>query len=208
MSGDLIILGAGGHAKVVAELAQLQGWVVQGFFDPALPADSTVLGLPLLEKDPFDRPAWMKERAFFVAIGDNDIRWREFRRLIDIGVTIPTLVHPTAIVSPSATIGAGSVVMAGAVVQSEARVGEAAVINTSASIDHDCAVKDGAFIGPGAILCGHVSVAEHAFVGAGSIVMPKAEIGIHAFVKAGTRVCHGNSKFAKAAIARSTGHDE
>lgn len=184
----LVLLGAGGHAKVVAEAAAASGWSVVGFLDPGREPGERVLGLPVVGsgEDLSDLTGCCD--AFLPAIGDAVIRWREFRRLCAAGLRPATVIHPAAWVSPTARIGGGTVVMAGAVVQAETRIGEAAIVNTRASVDHDCRIGDGVMIAPGATLCGGVTIGDHAFVGAGAIVVPGIVIGRSAFVGAGTTV--------------------
>ncbi|MCO6179015.1 acetyltransferase [Ciceribacter sp. RN22] len=186
----LILLGAGGHAKVVAELARSTGWHVAGFLAPASGQGGSNLDAPLLGdgRDLTADPRWLEEHDLFPAIGNSEVRWREFVRLTAVGARIPSLVHPNAVVSSSARVEAGVVVMAGAIVQADAMIGPAVIVNTGAQVDHDCEIGAGAMIAPGAILCGGVHVGEHAFVGAGAVLVPGIRVGKGAFVGAGTTV--------------------
>ena len=185
MSSGLLLLGAGGHAKVIIDLASLAGWSISGLIDPGKATGTILLGIPVVDERVLEEPGC---GPAFVAIGDNAIRWREHLHLKQFGIDTPALVHPKSVVAESASIGQGTVVMAGAVVQAATRIGEAAVINTSAVIDHDCEIGDGAFIGPGAILCGGVKVGAHAFIGAGTVVTPAVQIAAKSFIKAGLRI--------------------
>lgn len=117
----------------------------------------------------------------FVAVGDNLVRKQEAEK-----VTKPmyALVHPSAVVSASAKIGEGSIVMAGAVVQANARIGRYCIINSGASVDHDCVIECFAHIAPGAHLCGNVKVGEGALVGVGVGIAPGAVIPPWSLVKA------------------------
>lgn len=189
-SSQLILLGAGGHAKVIAELAQAAGWQIAGFLAPRSERGAESLGAPLLGDgaDLTADPSWLELHDMFPAIGQGEIRWREFVRLAAAGARVPALIHPTAVVSPSARIEAGAVVMAGAIIQADSVIGPAAIINTGAQVDHDCRVGAGAMIAPGAVLCGDVHVGDHAFVGAGAVVVPGIRLGRSAFVGAGTVV--------------------
>lgn len=188
--GRLIILGAGGHAKVVAELARLIGWQVTGFLAPSDQRGAENLGAPILGNgiDLCADPSWIEQNDMFPAIGQGEIRWREFVRLAALGARVPSLIHPAAVVSPSAQVDAGAVVMAGAIIQAGCVIGPAAIINTGAQVDHDCRIGAGTMIAPGAVLCGHVHVGEHAFVGAAAVIVPSIRIGRNAFVGAGTVV--------------------
>lgn len=181
----LVPLGAGGHGRVVAELARAAGWTVEGFLDPGHAPGTIVLGAPVLAGDVAD---WAGRAALVAAIGDNGVRRREHARILAAGADCPALVHPSAVVSPSADLGPGAVVMAGAVVQAGARIGAAAVINTGACVDHDCDVGEAALVGPGAALCGGVIVGAEALVGAGAAVAPGVRIGAGALVGVGASV--------------------
>jgi len=116
---------------------------------------------------------WVDLESTFIAIGDNASRKREAERLFG---PFQIVVHDAAIVSKSAAIGDGTVIMAGAVVQAGARIGKHCIINTGATVDHDCVIGDYAHIAPGAHLCGHVEVGEGALVGAGVCVAPMGKI--------------------------------
>ncbi|WP_042775588.1 acetyltransferase [Sinorhizobium fredii] len=200
----LILLGAGGHAKVVAEVARANDWQVAGYLDPGLKRGEIVAGAPVLGSvsEVFDDAAWLRDYALFPATGRADIRWREYQKLLEIGATIPTLVHPKAIVSSSALIDTGSVVMAGAVIQADARVGAASIINTGALVDHDCIIGSGVMIAPGAVLLGGVQVGNNSFIAAGAIVVPGATVGSGAFVGAGTIVADDVPDGARITSAR------
>lgn len=186
----LILLGAGGHAKVIAELARATGWQITGFLAPRSERSEESLGAPLLGDgaDLTADPSWLDQNDLFPAIGEGEIRWREFVRLAAAGARVPSLIHPSAVVAPSARIEAGAVVMAGAIIQADSVVGPAAIINTGAQVDHDCTIGAGAMVAPGAVLCGAVHVGDHAFVGAGAVIVPGIHIGRGAFVGAGTTV--------------------
>jgi sugar O-acyltransferase (sialic acid O-acetyltransferase NeuD family) len=181
--GRLALLGAGGHGRVVAELAAATGWTVVGFVDPALVPGAAVLGAPALPDDLSRLRA--ADVTALASVGDNAARWREHQRIAAAGLTPPALIHPRAIVSPSATIGPGAVVMAGAVVQAGARIGPAAVVNSGACVEHDCDIGAGALIGPGAALAGGATVGALALVGVGACVAPGVRIGARALVTAG-----------------------
>ena len=116
-------------------------------------------------RDILRHPERYPATSAFIAVGDNAARKREAERLKDFDFVVA--VHHSAIVSPSASIGDGTVVMAGAVVQAGARIGRHVILNTGCSVDHGCVVEDFAHIAPGAHLCGGVRVGEGALVGVG-----------------------------------------
>ncbi len=144
----LLVVGAGGHGRSVAEAAELSGqFQVVGFLDDSLPVGETVLGLPVL--GPVASMAQHRAAAnqAIVAIGDNAVREKLMQQLAAAGFEWATVVHPRAIVSPSAVLGAGSAVMAGAIVGTEARLGVGAIVNCGAVVDHHATVEDFGHLG-------------------------------------------------------------
>ncbi|MCF7504169.1 acetyltransferase [Vibrio sp. L3-7] len=182
------ILGASGHGKVVADIAECNGYSQIDFFDDRWPQltrhecwavqGNTEALLADVEK--YD--------LVVVSIGNNTVRLEKQRILKDAGGTFKALVHPKAIVSHYAQVGAGSVVMANAVVGSFANVGQACIINTSSSVDHDCVLLDGVHISPGANLAGNVNVGEGAWIGIGAQVKQLINIGSFSVIGAGATV--------------------
>ena len=118
----------------------------------------------------------------FVAIGDNRARKKEAEALRDR--LFDTLIHPSAIVSRTVEIGAGTVIMAGAVVQANARIGKHVILNTGCTVDHDCVIEDYVHIAPGAHLCGDVHIGEGTLVGVGVGIAPGTRIPSWCVVKA------------------------
>lgn len=184
----LAILGASGHGKVLADMAELLGWNEVIFFDDAWPditqnghwpvAGNTVALLNKLSE--FD--------GILVGIGNNTIRLAKQAQLNACGARLITLVHPAAIVSRYVHIGVGSVVMAGAVINVDTHIGDTCIINTNASIDHDCILAAGVHVSPAAALAGGVKIGCGAWVGIGASVRQLIEIGAEAVVGAGAVV--------------------
>lgn len=185
---QLALLGASGHGKVLADMAGLLGWKQVVFFDDAWPAlqhngawavegntDDLMRRLPAFD-------------GVLVSIGHGATRWAKQQALQAAGAHITTLIHPAAHVSLYATLGAGSVAMAGAVVNAYARAGRACIINTNASVDHDCQLGDAVHICPGAHVSGNVTVGHTAWVGVGAAVKQGVVIGPGAVVGAGAAV--------------------
>lgn len=187
MTPSLAILGAGGHARVVADCAERLGYGRIVFFDDQpgrrVP-DSWALG-----GSSSDLMAQISTCGdFVVGIGDNVVRLDWYRVLIAAGGRPATLVHPGATISTRARIGAGTVVFAGAVVNIGARVGEACILNTGCGIDHDDRLDDGVHVSPGAHLAGGVLVGEASWIGIGASVGDGLTIGRHVRVGAGAVV--------------------
>jgi len=183
MEDALLVLGAGGHAKVVIDTARAQGWSVYAAVDdnPNL-WGHPIEGVPVLGS--LETAAGWQGWAI-IAVGDNRTRYAVSQRY---ALRWATLIHPTAWLSPSAKIGEGTLVAAGVVVQPEAQIGRHAILNTACSIDHDCVVGDWVHIAPGARLAGGVQVGEGALVGVGAVVLPNLRIGAWSVVGAGAVV--------------------
>lgn len=191
MTPDVVIVGAGGHGKVVLDVLLAEGkFRPVGFVDnnPTL-LDSYVGGLPVLGPiNALPRLRRQKIRKAIVAIGENETRLEQAAKLREEGFDLVTAVHPTAFVSPRAVLGGGVVVGPKAAVVTEARVGDLAIVNTSAVIEHECDVGEGAHVAPGAVIAGRVRVGRGAFVGIGANVIQCLRIGEFAVVGAGAVV--------------------
>lgn len=184
----IVILGAGGHAKVVVEIFRAAGETVHCCVEEEAGAAGDLMGVPILIGEKEHLPRLMAEgytRAH-VAIGSNKLRAKIAGRLVEMGFSLASAVHPRATVSASATLGDGVAVMAGAVINACARVGGGTIINTGATVDHDCQVGDFAHIGPQCGLCGNVQVGEGAFLGVGTKVIPGKLIGDWSVAGAGS----------------------
>jgi sugar O-acyltransferase (sialic acid O-acetyltransferase NeuD family) len=184
---DLLVVGAGPHAKVCASVAQASGiYRVVGFVErPGVHASAS----PVLGDDSFlDAEFANGRRHVFVAIGDNRRRLEVAERLQSFGWTLPTLIHPSAVVDARATVGNGTLVAPGAIVNVDASIGFACIVNTAASVDHDCVVEAGCHVAPGARLCGTVHLGRASMIGAGAVVIPEIVIGEFAVVGAGAAV--------------------
>jgi sugar O-acyltransferase (sialic acid O-acetyltransferase NeuD family) len=186
----LLLWGAGGHAKVILDVARAMGAFTDiAFLDDAGEKGAWFRGYPILgslQRLPFlagpDRP------HFLIAIGDNRVRAKRYAAAAREGWTAATLVHPSAVVSPSAAIGEGTVVMARAVIQADARVGRNCIVNTGAIVEHDCRIGDHVHICPGAVLGGSVRVGDFTLVGTGANALPCAAIEEAAVIGAGAVV--------------------
>lgn len=173
----MYLYGAGGHAKVIMDILKAEGQVLEGVIDDNENL-SELLGYPVLHGVKDISPV-------IVSIGNNSIRQKIVKQLSGI---FGNAVHPSAIVSESAKIGAGSVVMQGTVIQAESEVGKHCIVNTGASIDHECVLEDYVHISPHATLCGNVFVGEGSWIGAGSVVLPGIRIGKWSVIGAGSVV--------------------
>jgi UDP-perosamine 4-acetyltransferase len=188
VSEPIVILGAGGHAKVVIELIRAQGGVIAGLTD-SNPTPRSVLGVPVVGDD-LALPRLMADgvRYAFVAIGDNQARAAAAQAATGLGLVLVNAISPNARVSESARLGSGVAVMAGAVINAEAFIDDLAIVNSGAIVDHDCRLERGCHVGPGAVLAGGVRVGAGALIGTGASVTPGRSIGAGAVVGAGACV--------------------
>lgn len=162
----LVIIGASGHGKVVADIAMRIGYTDIVFLDD----DQTIkecAGFSVVGKV---SDVVTMDGDKFVAIGNPKTRERIQTELENCGANVVTLIHPNAVVSRRVEIGSGSVVMAGAVINSDAKIGRGTIINTCSSVDHDCVVKDYVHISVGAHLSGSCRIGKNSWIGIGAIV--------------------------------------
>lgn len=165
----LLVVGAGGHGRSVVEAAELSGnFKVVGFLDDSLPSVEPVLGVPIL--GPVSSMAHHSTEAdqAIVAIGNNEVREKLMKQLATAGFSIATVVHPSAILSPSAVLGIGSAVMAGAVVGTEASLGVGSIVNCGAVVDHQAIVEDFGHVGVNACMAGETVLGLGAWMQAGT----------------------------------------
>ncbi len=188
MTAGVVIVGGGGHAKVVIESLRAAGQTIAAVID-ADPTPRLVAGAPVVGDD--SALAGLRGQGLtqaFVAIGDNRLRARLAQGLRDQGFELVNAIHPSAVISPSARLGLGVAVMAGAVINAESEISDLAIINTSAVVDHDCRLGTACHLGPASALAGGVSLGERTFLGVGARVIPNIAIGSDAIVGAGAVV--------------------
>lgn len=166
----LIIIGASGHGRVVADIAKKCGYDEIVFLDNN-PNLSTCAGYPVLGTDAM---VSQLEGDLFIAVGNGQIRKKLMER--EAGRCFPVLIHPNAVVADDVVIGCGSVVMAGAVINPGVQIGNGAIINTCASVDHDCKLEDFVHASVGAHVAGTVTIGENTWIGAGATVSNNVNI--------------------------------
>ncbi|MBN2557803.1 MAG: acetyltransferase [Clostridia bacterium] len=184
----LLILGAGGHGRVVADCAYETGYYREiAFLDDEMKGKS-ILGHDVVGgfNDFMEASSGFDE--LFVAIGKDTLRVEWMERIAGAGYRIAVLVHPGAWVSRHAIIDFGSVVLAGAVVNSNAKLGTGVIINTNAVVEHDCVIGKGVHVSPGAIIAGNAVIGEYTWVCMGAKVSNDIKIGRNSVIAAGAVV--------------------
>jgi sugar O-acyltransferase (sialic acid O-acetyltransferase NeuD family) len=190
---NVLLFGAGGHARVVLDTLLAEDRVqVTGIIDPRLAPGTSLLGVPILGNDA-DLPRLAEQfriDGFVIGIGDNWQRWQLTQRILQrFPHWQPTsAVHPTAWVSPFARLGPGTVVLPGAIVNAGAEIGPGCILNTHCSVDHDCRLGEFASLGPHACLGGGVCVGAYAAICLGACVLHGRQIGKATVVGAGALV--------------------
>ena len=185
MSKKLIIVGCGGHAKVVTDIAMKCGYQDIGFLDDFYLED-TFINFPVLGK--VDDAKKYSSADFFIAIGNANVRKKIYLDFIEKEFNIINLIHPAAVIASDVEIGVGTVVMAGTVINPSAKIGKGCIINTSASVDHDCTVGDFSHISVGAHIAGTVNVGKNTWIGIGAVVSNNVDIADDCLVGAGAVV--------------------
>ena len=187
MSGAIVVYGAGGHGKVVAEILITCGRDLQGFIDdnPSL-RGSSVLGLPVYSAD-----EWLRSHehaGVALGIGINVAREQVAVRIRHSGCSVLTVVHPGALVSRNARIGEGAAVMPGAVLNPDCEIGEGAIINSGAIVEHDAQIGRYSHLSPNSAAGGGAIVGAYAHIGMGASVLPLKRVGTNCVIGAGAIV--------------------
>ncbi len=190
----VIVIGGGGHAKVVIDAMQQSmlhpqsaQYQIAGILTSG--SETEVFGVPVLGGDEL-MPSLHEQgiEGVFIAIGSNTVRRKLFDKAIAAGLTPVNVIHPSAVISPHTELGRGIVVMANAVINPGSVIGDNVIINTGATIDHDANIGADVHIAPGCHLAGNVTVGSGSFLGVGTVVIPWVKIGQRVTVGAGTAV--------------------
>ena len=169
MKDRLLVIGASGHGKVIADIAlKMNRWHEIAFLDDN-ESVKTCLGSNVIGKSA-DFTKYKSETDFFVAIGNNAIREKIQNKLEAEDVSIATLIHPNAVIGSEVELGVGTVVMAGVVINCCTYIGKGCIINTGSTVDHDNIIEDYVHISPGVQLAGTVKVGKGTWLGIGSTV--------------------------------------
>jgi UDP-perosamine 4-acetyltransferase len=188
MNRPVVIIGGGGHGKVLIDALLILGADIRGVADPSLRPEDSPFGVPVLGND--DAVLALAPNDILLVNGVGSIRSTAardgiYQRFTSRGFHFASIIHPSATISPRAVLEAGCQVMAGAIVQCGARIGANCIVNTRASIDHDCVVGRSVHIAPGAVLCGNVTIGERSHIGSGAVIIQGIEIAPGTLVLAG-----------------------
>ena len=184
-----IVLGAGGHAKVVVDMLLANGITVLGFTTPEPEAKSPHVDYKVLGSDEVILDFTPQQVSLVNGIGSlpgNNLRYTVAAKMRNLGYKFRTLIHPSAIVSPDVSLAEGVLIMAGAVVQSGVEIGLDTIINTGSLIDHDCKIGFNCHVAPGVVCSGGVKVGNNVHIGTGSSVIQNISIGENSVIAAGS----------------------
>ena len=188
---NVVIVGAGGHGRVVLEILRRAGTHTPiGFIDADTSRAGTQLdGLPIL--GPVNMLPKLRRqdvRGAIIAIGDNRVRATYAELVLQSSLELVNAIHPAAIVSPTVRMGVNIVIAAGSIVGTDVHLAESAIVNTGAIVDHECRIGQAVHVSPGVVLAGRVQVEEGAFIGIGARVIPCMKVGSHSTIGAGAVV--------------------
>ena len=200
LDSSVIIWGAGGHGRVVADIVERQQiYKMLGFVDDEEDLwGRRVDGYPVLGQVLDYRQVGFSSSQLILAIGSNEVRHQLAESVETAGLKFATAIHPSAQIGRDVVIGSGTVVMANAVINTGARIGDHVIINTGATVDHDCVIEDFVHVAPGAHLAGNVTVGSGAFVGIGCCAIPGVKIGRWSVIGAGSTVIRDISDYVTA----------
>ncbi len=189
----VLILGGGGHARMCIDILRQMGtYRIHGIVDPNLEIGATVMGVPVLGNDD-DLGRLRKQDIQLAVLGigaptEHQRRDELFRRLKGAGFSIPNLIHPSACIEPSASLGEGNQIMAHATVGSAVRIHDNSIVNSGSVVSHDSTLRDNVHIAPGAILAGGVRVGRNTLIGMGVTIYLGVEIGDNVTIFNGCRI--------------------
>lgn len=192
---DIVIIGAGGHAKVVADIILKRKELlnenlnITGFLDDGYKnlKYTKIFDIPILgDTNLIEKLEQEKKYNYVIGIGSNEIREKISNKFSNLNYY--TAIHPKSIIGTDVVIENGTVVMANTVVNSGTRIGKHCILNTGSIIEHNSNIKDYCHISPSAVLCGTVNVGKKSWIGAGSIIIQNKNIGENSIIGAGSVV--------------------
>ena len=185
----LLIVGAGGHGKVIADTAALNPhWNEIAFLDDSYPEVNQVHQWKVINKINYAHKLVSEYNNIIIGLGNNQLRMNLFNQILNLGFNIVSVIHPNAYISPYVKIAEGTVVFANAVININAVIGRACIINSGAIVEHDCVLEDGVHISPGANLAGGVKIGANTWVGIGAKLIEQVNVGKNSKIGAGAVV--------------------
>jgi sugar O-acyltransferase (sialic acid O-acetyltransferase NeuD family) len=185
---DIIIIGAGGHAKACVDVINSENkYNIVGLVDSSMAGDG-VLGIPIIGTDDDLDKIFFNVKNAIIGIGQiksSETRVRLYKKLLDIGFSLPVVKSSRSYVSDSSSIGEGSIIMHDVIVNSAAKIGKNCILNSKSLIEHDVSIGDNTHISTGAIINGHVKIGTDCFIGSGAVVKQSVKISDYSIIGAG-----------------------
>ena len=196
---NIIIFGAGGHAKVVVDIIEKQRkFNIVGFIGSNHEKNSIIMGYKVLGDESLLKDIIFNYEIYggIIGIGDNSIRAKARDKVIKVipNFKFVNCIHPKSILGKDATLGEGNVVMAGAIVNSATRIKNHCILNTNSSIDHDCLMLDFSSIAPNASVGGNVKIGDYSAIGIGANIFHSVNVGYNCIIGGGSLVCHDTNE--------------
>ena len=189
LTKPLVIVGSGNGGRITLDIARALGFAIRGFVSPDLAKGQLVNGVPVLGNDDLlEENDFIAQNSFAISIGIQSTRRTLAVRLLERGGDLPTLIHPSCVISEHVSIGEGTILVPGVIVNCDAAIGRFCIINAAATIEHDCVLRDGTLISPGVHFGGSTTCDEGAFIGIGACTIAGIRIGKNAIVGAGAVV--------------------
>lgn len=199
MKSDVIVLGAGGHAKVCIEILQEMGKAVAYCISEKSDPNNYCLNVPILKGEHNLEALYLQGyHQAFVAIGANKIRERLALLVCTLGYELTNAISMHAYISPSVTLGVGIAIMPGAIINAATIIEDLVIVNTGATVDHDCVIQKATHIAPQCGLAGHVTVGQQCLLGVGCLAIPGTTIGEQTTIGAGSVILSDIPAFSTA----------
>lgn len=193
MKPKLLLIGAGGHCKVIVDLLlQSKEYQIAGIIDLEERVGENVLGVPIVGTD-LDMSKFFKKgiKHCFISVGSvgySNLRAKLYGLARKVGFIFPNLIHPLALVSLQAALGDGNYIAPGVIINAGTQIGNICILNTGTIIEHDCKLGNFVHLSPAAVLSGGVTIGDYSYIGAGSVVIQGLKVGTRAIVGAGSVV--------------------
>ena len=187
----VIVMGGGGHAKVLITALHAANKNILGLTDPLFEKGSEILGVKVLGDDSFIENHSPNDIMLVNGIGAlpyQELRKRLAKKIRDKGYSFLSIIHPTAIISDNVILSEGCQIMAGVVIQPGTRIERDCIINTGVLVDHDCVVEKDTHLAPGVVCCGGVTIGKSVNIGAGTTVIHNITIGAQSVIAAGSTI--------------------
>lgn len=194
---DIVVIGCGGHSRFVISMALDNKFSIKGLLDTKKDFDEseTIMGYKVIGSLDLANDLYQKGIKYAViAVGDNILRENIYQKLIDIGFNTPNIVHSSAYVNDSSSLGEANVIGPNAVIGSKVKIGNNNIINTGAIIEHQSELGNGNHLSLSAVLCGNVSISNNVFIGANSTIIENISISDDVVIGAGTTIIHNIEK--------------